>query len=270
MALFDQYGSDKPIGFLTQGSKEFSTVSSFKFTVVRYLMSLNVTVLYSDSDIILFHNPFPYLHSMNTDSIVFQKDKTICTGFFYVKPTLLSINLLDYSLQVINKTKSGDQKGMIEAYKAFHLKPILLPPSLFSSGEVFFASHQYSWDKVSPSLIMMHNNYIRGYDCKRLRMLEMEYVKRKEKDKESDLYLTAESLPFNKTVIRSQLSLLVSLANQMNRTLIIPPIKCNKGRGFCTICNHELVSCYSDLLQQLIYGYRESVRIDEIIHSSHL
>ena len=270
MALLDHYGYDKPKEFVNQGSKEFSAVSSFKFTVVRYLMSLNVTVLYSDSDIHLFHNPFPYLHSMNTDSIVFQKDITLCSGFFYVKPTLLSINLLDYSLQVINKTKRGDQYGMLEAYKAFNLKPTLLPPSLFSSGEVFFASHQYSWDEVSPSLIMMHNNYIRGYDCKRLRMLEMEYVKRKEKDKESDLYLTAESLPFNKTMIRSQLSLLVSLANQMNRILIIPPIKCNKGRGFCTICNHELVSCYSDLLQQLIYGYRESVRIDEIIHFSHL
>ena len=270
MALLDHYGYDKPKEFVNQGSKEFSAVSSFKFTVVRYLMSLNVTVLYSDSDIHLFHNPFPYLHSMNTASIVFQKDGTICTGFFYMKPTQLSINLLDYSLQVINKTKSGDQKGMIEAYKAFHLKPILLPPSLFSSGEVFFASHQYSWDKVSPSLIMMHNNYILGYVCKRLRMLEMGIVKRREEDKESNRYLTAESLPLNETMIRSQLSLLVSLANQMNRTLIIPPIKCNKGRGFCTICNHELVSCYSDLLQQLIYGYRESVRIDEIIHFSHL
>ena len=115
VALFDQYGYDKPIGFLNQGSEEFNAVSSFKFTVVRYLMSLNVTVLYSDSDIHLFHNPFPYLHSMNTDSIVFQKDGTICTGFFYIKPTQLSINLLDYSLQVINKTKRGDQYGMLEA-----------------------------------------------------------------------------------------------------------------------------------------------------------
>ena len=270
MALLDHYGYDKPKEFVNQGSKEFSAVSSFKFTVVRYLMSLKVTVLYSDSDIILFHNPFPYLHSMNTDSIVFQKDGTICTGFFYMKPTLLSINLLDYSLQVINKTKNGDQYGMIEAYKAFNLTPILLPSDLFCNGKIFFDSHQYSWDKVSPSLIMMHNNYIRGYDCKRLRMLEMGYVKRREEDKESNRYLTAESMPFNKTVIRSQLSLLVSLANQMNRILIIPPIKCNKGRGFCTICNHELVSCYSDLLQQLTYGYRESVRIDKIIHSSHL
>ena len=97
---------------------------------------------------------------MNTDSIVFQKDGTICTGFFYIKPTQLSINLLDYSLQVINKTKYDDQYGMIEAYKAFNLIPILLPSDLFSNGKIFFASHQYSWDEVSPSLIMMHNNFI--------------------------------------------------------------------------------------------------------------
>ena len=56
-------------------------------------------------------------------------------------------------------------------------------------------------------------------------MLEMRLMKRKEKDSESNLYLTAESLSFDKRAIRSQVELLVSLSNQLNRILIIPPIK---------------------------------------------
>ena len=269
MALYHQFGYDKPLDFVVQGSKEFSLVASFKFTVVRYLLTLNVTVLYSDSDIILFQNPFHYLHSINTDSIIFQQDGSICTGFFFIKPTPLSIDLLDHSLQVINMTKKGDQRGMIEAYKASNLTPVLLSNSSFLNGNVFFHSHQYSWDEISPSLIMMHNNYIRGYECKRLRMLEMGFMRRREKDNESNLYLTAESLPFDKRAIRSQLQLLVSLSNQLNRILIIPPIKCTKGRGFCTICNQEGPNCYWDVLQQLKNGYRESVGMDEMIHCSH-
>lgn len=269
MALYNQFGYDKPLDFISQGSKQFSVVSSFKFTVVRYLLTLNVTVLYSDSDIILFQNPFHYLHSINTTSIIFQQDRSICTGFFFIKPTPLSIDLLDHSLQVVNMTKNGDQYGMIESYKTFNLTPVLLPNSLFMNGDLFFYSHQYSWDEVSPSLIMIHNNYIRGYECKRLRMLEMGLMKRREKDNESNLYLTAESLSFDKRAIRSQLELLVSLSNQLNRILIIPPIKCRKGKGFCTICNQEGPYCYWDVLQQLKNGYRESVRMDRIIHCSH-
>lgn len=68
MALFDQCGYNKPMGFLTQGSKEINVVSSFKFFVVRYFRGLSVTVLYSDSDIHLFHNPFPYSYLISTDS----------------------------------------------------------------------------------------------------------------------------------------------------------------------------------------------------------
>ena len=229
---------------------------------------MNVTVLYSDSDIILFQNPFHYLHSIKTDSIIFQQDKTICTGFFFIKPTPLSFRLLDRSLQVIRMAKSGDQHGMIEAYKAFNLTPVLLPNTRFMNGGIFFRSHQYSWDEVSPSLIMIHNNYIRGHECKRLRMLEMGLEGRK-RDSESNLYLTAESLTFDKKAIRSQLELLVSLSNQLNRILIIPPIQCSKGKGFCTICNQEGPNCYWDILQQLNNGYRESVRMDRMIHCSH-
>ena len=269
MALYHQSGYDKPLDFINQGTKEFSLVASFKFTVVRYLLTLNVTILYSDSDIILFQNPYPYLHSIKTDSTIFQQDNTICTGFFFIKPTPLSISLLDHFLRRTDQIKNDDQEGMIQAYKAFNLTPVLLPNTLFMNGAIFFRHHQYSWDEVSPSIIMMHNNYIRGHECKRLRMLEMGLVRKREKDSESNLYLTAESMIYDRIAVRSQLQLLVSLSNQLNRILIIPPLKCSRGKGFCTICNQEGPNCFWDILQQLKNGYRESVRMDRMIHCSH-
>ena len=202
---------------------------------------------------------------------------TLFTSFDYLlnhfallfERQLKEVRRLRRALRRARMASGLDQYGMIESYKTFNLTPVLLPNSLFMNGDLFFYSHQYSWDEVSPSLIMIHNNYIRGYECKRLRMLEMGLMKRREKDNESNLYLTAESLSFDKRAIRSQLELLISLSNQLNRILIIPPIKCRKGKGFCTICNQEGPYCYWDVLQQLKNGYRESVRMDRIIHCSH-
>ena len=197
---------------------------------------------------------------MNTDSIVFQKDGSICTGFFYAQSTPLSIKLFDHALQVINKTQKGDQASMIQTYKDLNLTSVLLPSDVFCSGEVFFSNNQYPWDPISPSIIMIHNNYIRGQLCKQLRMIELGYIKREVKDEESSRYLTAESLPSEPKSLRDQLALLASLANRLNRTVILPPIPCSIGKGYCTICNHERVGCYADILERMKYGFRESVR----------
>ena len=157
----------------------------------------------------------------------------------------------------------------MKVYHKHNLKPYLLPNQQFCSGLVFFSSHQYSWDEVSPSIFMMHNNYVRGSICKELRMLELGYRRRKEKDSEDHLYLTAESLPFNETDIRIQLTLLAQIANQLDRTLIIPPIPCSIGKGYCTLCNRELDGCFASILQSINHGFRESVLISGFLSHRH-
>lgn len=259
VALFTQQQNEKPLDFINQGSSSFYLISLFKFSVIRYLLNNSLNVLYSDSDIILFKNPIPYLQSFKTESIVFQQDTTLCTGFFYAKSNPLSISLFNQALTVINITRGGDQHSMMKVYHQRHLKPILLPSDHFCSGLVFFSSHQYYWDEVSPSIFMMHNNYVRGSICKQLRMFELGYRRRKEKDPEDQLYLTAESLPFEETPLRNHLTLLAQIANRLDRTLIIPPIPCSIGKGYCTLCNRELDGCFASILQSINRGFRESV-----------
>ena len=269
VALFSQQQNQKPLDFINQGSSSFYLISLFKFSVIRYLLNNHLNVLYSDSDIILFKNPIPYLQSLKTQSIVFQQDTTLCTGFFFAKSNPFSISLFDQALNVINITRGCDQHSMMKVYHKHNLKPYLLPNQQFCSGLVFFSSHQYSWDEVSPSIFMMHNNYVRGSICKELRMLELGYRRRKEKDSEDHLYLTAESLPFNETDIRIQLTLLVQIANQLDRTLIIPPIPCSIGKGYCTLCNRELDGCFASILQSINHGFRESVLISGFLSHRH-
>ena len=267
--MFSQQQNQKPLDFINQGSSSFYLVSLFKFSVIRYLLFNHINVLYSDSDIILFKNPIPYLQSLNTQSIVFQQDTTLCTGFFFAKSNPFSISLFDQALQVINITRGGDQHSMMKVYRKRHLKPYLLPNQQFCSGLVFFSSHQYSWDEVSPSIFMMHNNYVRGSICKELRMLELGYRRRKEKDSEDHLYLTAESLPFSETKLRNHLTRLAHIANQLDRTLIIPPIPCSIGNGYCTLCNREKYGCFASILQSINHGYRESVFIFGFLSHRH-
>ena len=73
------------------------------------------------------------------------------------------------------------------------------------------------------------------------------------------LYLTAESLPFEETPLRNHLTLLAQIANRLDRTLIIPPIPCSIGKGYCTLCNRELDGCFASILQSINRGLRESV-----------
>ena len=97
---------------------------------------------------------------------------TLFTSFDYLlnhfallfERQLKEVRRLRRALRRARMASGLDQYGMIESYKTFNLTPVLLPNSLFMNGDLFFYSHQYSWDEVSPSLIMIHNNYIRGYE----------------------------------------------------------------------------------------------------------
>ena len=262
MAYFSNPSGNITTDFFKQSSKTFYRVSMFKFLVIRSILQMDVDVLYSDSDIILYHNPVPFIQRYPFDSMVFQKDTTVCTGFFYARPTPLTFNLINRSLKHITTKHIGDQSSMRQSFRDMKLESSILPVSQFQSGEVFFASHQYWWDAIDPSIVMMHNNYILGSTCKQYRMLEMNYTSRRVKDPESTLYLTAESLPYEEEALRKELHLLANISNALNRVLIIPPIPCSIGKGYCTIANRELVRCFAEIIEGVKAGYRESVGIE--------
>ena len=251
--------------FIKQSSNTFYQVSTFKFMALQSILQMGVSVLYSDSDIILYHNPIPIIQQFSFDSMAFQKDTTVCTGFFYARPTPLSFDLLNRSLENIATKHVGDQTSMRYAFRTMNMDATILPVSQFQSGEVFFASHQYWWDPIDPSIVMMHNNYILGSVCKQYRMLEMNYTSHRTKDPEDTRYLTAESLPFDAIPLQKELTLLASIANRLNRVLIVPPIPCSIGKGFCTIANRYKFGCFAEVIEGVKAGYRESVEMERFV-----
>lgn len=265
VAFYDTHDDPISTSFVKQSSDSFYRVSSFKFSVIQTILRLGVNVLYSDSDIIIYHNPIPVIQSTPFNSSIFQKDMTICTGFFYMEPTPLSFDLMKRALVYIQKKHKTDQGSLIRTFKDLKLTASILPSNLFQSGSVFFRRHQYWWDPIDPSIVMMHNNYILGSVCKQYRMLEMNYTSHRTKDPEDTRYLTAESLPFNAIPLQKELTLLASIANRLNRVLIVPPIPCSIGKGFCTIANRYKFGCFAEVIEGVKAGYRESVEMERFV-----
>ena len=117
VAFYDTHDDPISTSFVKQSSDSFYRVSSFKFSVIQTILRLGVNVLYSDSDIIIYHNPIPVIQSTPFNSSIFQKDMTICTGFFYMEPTPLSFDLMKRALVYIQEKHKTDQGSLIRTFK---------------------------------------------------------------------------------------------------------------------------------------------------------
>lgn len=79
-------------------------------------------------------------------------------------------------------------------------------------------------------------------------------------------YFTVQELSFvderrnNHMLVRNALADVVNMANALNRTLVIPPLKCAKsGVPFCNMCHFEKIDCFKNMMKNLKYPYKESV-----------
>ena len=159
----------------TFGSPAFQNKVQWKLIMLLQAVNQNVRVLYLDSDIILFKDPFPVLNSYTGYDILAQKDGEICTGFMYLFPTRLTKQLLEETIEIRPKmTKADDQNAFNKVVSSNpSTKLLYLPEQLFSSGAVFFKMHSYYWDNISEKQIMMHNNYVVGIINKNYRLKEL-------------------------------------------------------------------------------------------------
>ena len=161
------------------GSRAFRNKVHWKLIMLLQAVNQNVRVLYMDSDIILFKDPFPVLNSYNGYDFIAQKDVDICTGFIYLIPTLMTKQILAKTIEIRPKLLNADDQ------KAFNMvvqnntsiKLLFLPDHLFSSGAVFFKKHSYYWDKIRETQIMMHDNFIIGMKNKIYRLKELKLYK---------------------------------------------------------------------------------------------
>lgn len=188
--------------------------------------------------------------------MIFQRDKSLCMGFFFAKPTDTTFRLVEYAFSICGVC---DQKAMISSFHHFKITPQLLPPPLYQSGGFFFSKAQYSW-QIPQGIYMFHNNYIRGRICKEYRLLELDMGMFDSKQMDQP-YLTSVSLPADPDVLEEKLKVFAHFSNLLNRTFIVPPVDCSR-RGkhyYCTIANRKKYACYSEILVTFHHGFRESV-----------
>ena len=161
------------------GSRAFRSKVHWKLIMLQQAVNQNVRVLYMDSDIILFKDPFPVLNSYKGYDIIAQRDSHICTGFMNLIPTLLTKQVLAESINIrLKLANADDQEAFNVAVQSnTSIKLLLLPDHLFSSGAVFFKKHSYYWDKIRKTQIMMHDNYIVGSKNKIYRLKELKLYK---------------------------------------------------------------------------------------------
>ena len=161
------------------GSSAFQNKMQWKMIMLLQAVNKNVRVLYFDSDIILFRNPFPVLNSYTGYDILAQRDSEMCAGYMYLFPTPQTKQLLANTIELRPKLdNSDDQKAFNIAVKNnTSIRILLLPDSQFSSGAVFFRNHSYFWDSVGDNQIMMHNNYVVGVINKEYRLKELQMYK---------------------------------------------------------------------------------------------
>lgn len=146
----------------------------------------------------------------------------------------------------------------------FNMQPslrwALLPTDRFTNGDLFFKSHQFFWDQISPQQVMIHNNWIKGYDNKIYRLKEMLLYRVKEEyNNITGNFLQLISV--RSGLEKSVLEVMVDVANQLNRSFVVPRMTC-PGRisvRYCNLCGNDRKRCHQDVLKKAKLPWKEHV-----------
>ncbi|XP_027355430.1 arabinosyltransferase RRA2-like [Abrus precatorius] len=170
-------------------------VSALKFRILREFLQLGYSVLLSDVDILYFQNPFDYLYrDSDVESMsdghnnmtaygyndVFDEPAmgwarfahtmriwVYNSGFFYIRPTLPSIELLDRVATRLSKENAWDQAVFNEelsfpshpGYDGLHAARRTMDFYLFMNSKVLFKTvrNDANLSKLKP--VIIHVNY---------------------------------------------------------------------------------------------------------------
>lgn len=260
---------------------------AIKIKIIREVILLNLQILLFDSDVVLMNNPLPPILNHTSYDIIAQKDKFVCAGFMFelfssvitrfVNATYNSYTFLNRVLKTMRTKQMSDQPS-INYLLQHHIQPslrvLLLPEHTFSSGRVFFASHQFQWDRISEEQTIIHNNYVLGYANKLYRLKEMglyQLDQDGEYSSNSTSFLILDEL-FGERADgewwiekeKETLRIAVELANRLNRSLVLPVFRCVPSiqLPFCNACGNEEFHCHRDVLRNAIRPWKEHVELD--------
>lgn len=155
-----------------------------------------------------------------------------------------------------------DQESIVFAMKSTPCALHLLPERQFSNGRVFFARHQFYWDRVGEDEVMMHNNFIIGSENKYYRLREMRLYEDDTDGYYSSptrqyLMVDAEERKRNSTRYLMQVAV---LSRMLNRTFLLPTFLCPSFFSVkkCNLCRNELM-CFKKFRSAIRGDYRAYV-----------
>lgn len=170
-------------------------ISGLKFHLLREFLQLGYSVLLSDVDIVYLQNPFDFLYrdcdveSMtdgHTNLTAYGYDDVFDdasmgwsryahtmriwvfnSGFFYIRPTIPSIELLDRVVDRLSKEKAWDQAVFNEllffpshpGYEGLHASRRAMDYYLFLNSKVLFRKFRKEPEMASFKPVIIHINY---------------------------------------------------------------------------------------------------------------
>lgn len=248
------------------GDHDFNVLVKLKLVLFHKILSMNVSCLFFDSDVILFKDPFSSFPQPEDYDFVAQRDEHICTGFMYFRPTLNSFTLLKMSLEAMDGREINDQDAIQEIVTQNRIRGLkwhYLDDNTYSKGSIYFAAHQFPWTPTSPSQIMAHNNYVISHVNKLYRLKEAglySFDVNQEYSNPDATYITVEDYtdrPEDQTLV-----MLVRIANVLNRHLVVPQMSCVEGMGYvppCNLCGHQHLFCMRNILKYANLPWKEHV-----------
>lgn len=118
-----------------------------KLCVIRDLLLLKYSVLYMDSDVILFKDPLPALQHYTQYDFVAQRDEEICAGFMFIQPTRASYTMITVAATLMYMRRIMDQDAIITyTKKKGRVNYTFLPSAQFMSGRDYATTHQFADD----------------------------------------------------------------------------------------------------------------------------
>ena len=146
------------------------------------------------------------------------------------------------------------------------LRWTLLPTESFSSGRVFFNEHQFYWDEVTPSQVIMHNNFVKGYGNKLYRLKEMKLYPLDANGEYSDpdaKYIMLDHVGEGKE--RRALATLIEVANHLNRSFVLPTFDCPPTIHLakCNLCGID-PQCQAAIMRKAALPWKEHVFFENL------
>ena len=125
-----------------------------KLVVIKDILDIDMRVLYMDSDVILFKDPFPYLRAFESVDIASQQDDTMCAGFMYIQPTENSRKTIKQAILEMYLQGIMDQDALHWVITRHRICSFaFLPTDQFMSGREYSRDHQFFWHKTGRKVL---------------------------------------------------------------------------------------------------------------------